>query len=351
MEVDINISKRKSSLGSGLVRWSSFGSSGRVLTRKTSMGGEVEIFSDSSSDDEYAPNILDKGLAFEGELVDFDTDDDSTTESANKSPTIEESVQNGVGSLMESFKTIFSSENQCSRRPHVPPPQSAAAKDSELSQASSSPHHSHSHPRVHAITTLFSSLPIKATDECKALMERERAIIVACLFVTVFFGPLIFRYGIGSSRSTGDDDTVVWGSAIDSWECYFLSVLFLAFITNVFRMLPQICGAPAAVESSQKCILEGQASLGCCSPFCSEDEAILLRSFIGRTNTIFFTCGGRHEIEGMYVDSILNEKRLKGENNRINQWVAWMQFLTTLVEVWYAHTTATTAFACFDSDL
>jgi hypothetical protein len=341
METGIAISPKRSSFGSGLVR-SSFesGSGSGILIRKTSMGGEVEVFSDSSSDDEYAPNILDKGLAFEEELVDFDTDDDSTTECAQKSPTIADSVRDGLGSLIRSFQTLLTSSTEA--------PQSASE---QFHQASSSPHHSHSHPRVHAITTLFSSLPIKATDECKALMERERAIIVACLFVTVFFGPLIFRYGMGSRRSIVDDDPVPWGGYVDSWEWFILIILFLGFIGNIFRMLPQICGAPAAVESSQKCILEGRASLGCCSPFCSEDEAILLRSFIGRTNTIFFTCGGRHEIEGMYVDSILNEKRLKGENNRINQWVAWMQFLTTLVEVWYAHTTATTAFTYFDNNL
>lgn len=186
---------------------------------------------------------------------------------------------------------------------------------------------------LYAFNTLFSNIKIEPTEECKQLLNRERFIINLCLLVMVIFGPLLFRYVMGSPLSEKVNiHDFKWGSDIDGVEWYVLMVLFFGMMGNIYRLLPQFCGGPTAVESSQKCVLEGRVSLGCCSPFCSEDDAILLRSFIGRTSTIFHTCGtSRHKLEGLYFDAILNERRLKGENNRIFLWESWMKFLETLV--------------------
>jgi hypothetical protein len=70
--------------------------------------------------------------------------------------------------------------------------------------------------------------------------------------------------------------------------------------------------------------------LGLCSPFVSEDNTILLRSLLGRTCTMLHTCGGRHNIQGLYVDTIMNERRLKGERHRKNIWLGWMAFLSDI---------------------
>ncbi len=139
--------------------------------------------------------------------------------------------------------------------------------------------------------------------------------------------------GARKVQSVDDDHVFIWGSDIDSWEWYFMIILFLGMLGTIMRLLPVISGRPAAVESSQSCVLEGTAALGLCSPFCSEDDAIMLRNLIGRTCTLLHTVGGRHAIHGFYLDTILNEKRVKGEENRKNIWRSWMLFLSKLIDL------------------
>lgn len=159
--------------------------------------------------------------------------------------------------------------------------------------------------------------------------------MIIVLIIQALLGPLIFRYMMGSRTSAEDDATVGWASKMDAWEWGIITVLFLGFIGSLMRLLPFVGGRPSSLESSQKVDLDGAASLGICSPFASEDDTILLRSLLGRTCTVFHTVGSRHDIQGLYVDAILNEKRIKGENGRRALWVAWMSFLTSLVDVCY----------------
>lgn len=182
-------------------------------------------------------------------------------------------------------------------------------------------------------TTIFSSCPITTSPEYNKIVDKERTIILGTLVVLVLTGPLVFRYVLGSRISDVDDEPVVWASEMDGWEWGVIMVLFLGFIGSVLRLIPVISGRPAAVESTQKCVLDGVAAMGIASPFASEDDTVLLRSLIGRTVTVFSTVGSRHSIHGLYIDCILNEKRIKGEANRRAIWVAWMKFLSALVDV------------------
>lgn len=184
-------------------------------------------------------------------------------------------------------------------------------------------------------TTLFSDRPIKPTDEYCRLVDRERALILFLLAIIVLAGPLIFRYLMGSHTAENDDDGTQsrWGAEMDPWEWSIGMVLFFGFIGTVFRLLPFVCGRPSSFESSRYCVLDGTVGLGMCSPFASEDDTVLLRSLLGRTCTVLSTVGSRHAIHGLYLDVIMNERRIKGEAQRKAIWIAWMNFLSTLVSV------------------
>jgi hypothetical protein len=127
--------------------------------------------------------------------------------------------------------------------------------------------------------------------------------------------------------------TSVWMSGLNWIEWVVLVTIFFDCFGNVLRYLPVVSGRPTELESARNCLCEGVTVAGCCSPFVSEDEAIFLRSLIGRTATIFHTVGGRHNMHAMYVDTILNEKRGKGEANRFHLWLSWLEFLTLLARI------------------
>jgi hypothetical protein len=183
-------------------------------------------------------------------------------------------------------------------------------------------------------TTLFSDCPITTSEEYNKIINPERRTLMIILAIFVVLTPLMFRYICGSSNDPNvSSRDVAWGSGLDSWEWTVLVVLWLGLLGSIMRLLPVVSGRPAAIESSQKCKLDGIASLGLCSPFSSEDDAILLRSLLGRTCTAFHTVGSRHSYQGLYVDTILNERRIKGEAYRRNVWLSWMKFLHSLVDV------------------
>ena len=127
--------------------------------------------------------------------------------------------------------------------------------------------------------------------------------------------------------------TSVWGSGIDWVEWIVLITIFLDCFGNILRYLPVMSGRPTELESARSCLCEGISVIGCASPFVSEDEAIFLRSLIGRTATVFHTVGGRHNLQGLYLDTIVNEKRLKGEANRKHLWLAWLEFITLIARI------------------
>jgi hypothetical protein len=183
-------------------------------------------------------------------------------------------------------------------------------------------------------TTLFSDSPITPSVEYVRVVDPERKKLLLVLMLFVILTPLMFRYACGSSNnSVIDSRTIVWASDIDAWEWSVLIVLWVGILGSIMRLLPMVAGRPASVEASQNCSLDGVASLGLCSPFSSEDDAILLRSLLGRTCTVLHTAGSRHCMQGLYLDAILNERRIKGEANRRNCWIAWMKFLNALVDV------------------
>mmetsp|Transcript_3692 Transcript_3692/g.5713 ORF Transcript_3692/g.5713 Transcript_3692/m.5713 type:complete len:1372 (+) Transcript_3692:182-4297(+) len=124
-----------------------------------------------------------------------------------------------------------------------------------------------------------------------------------------------------------------WMSNVNWVEWVVLVTIFFDTFGNILRFMPVLSGRPTELESARSCLCEGISVLGCTSPFVSEDEAIFLRSLIGRSVTIFHTVGGRHNMQGMYLDTILNEKRGKGEANRRYLWYAWMEFLTLLARI------------------
>lgn len=56
---------------------------------------------------------------------------------------------------------------------------------------------------------------------------------------------------------------------------------------------------------------------------------------LGHTCTVFHTIdGSRHEIEGLYLDTILNENREENFGGiRKERWLAWMEFLNELKDI------------------
>jgi hypothetical protein len=120
----------------------------------------------------------------------------------------------------------------------------------------------------------------------------------------------------------------IWASNINWVEWIVIFTIFFDCFGNILRYMPVLSGRPTELESAKSCLCEGVVVLGCASPFVSEDEAIFLRSLIGRTVTIFHTIGGRHNLQGLYADIILNERRGKGEETRKMMYMAWLKFIT-----------------------
>ena len=116
------------------------------------------------------------------------------------------------------------------------------------------------------------------------------------------------------------------------WDWIVLITLFFDTFGNILRYLPLLSGRPAEIESAKEIKCTGKAVLGCCTPIVSESEPVFLRGLIGRTATAFHTIGSRHSIQGLYMDTIINELR-RGFDKRQDQWVAWIEFILTLTEI------------------
>lgn len=138
---------------------------------------------------------------------------------------------------------------------------------------------------------------------------------------------------VSKQVETGSDN-VVWGGNLHFIEWVVLMVLFFDTFGNILRGLPILSGRPSDINAARTCHVHGIAVLGHVTPIVSEDEVALLRSLIGRTATALRTACGRHSLQATYIDIIANEKR--GEPNEIARfklWMAWMDFITNIVEM------------------
>mmetsp|Transcript_9641 Transcript_9641/g.14517 ORF Transcript_9641/g.14517 Transcript_9641/m.14517 type:complete len:1159 (+) Transcript_9641:48-3524(+) len=178
--------------------------------------------------------------------------------------------------------------------------------------------------------SLFADSKITISEEYEKLIFKERSIFLLNLFILAVLGPLVFRYALGSHSDNFPND---WGLGVSTIEWVILIVAFLDAVNTFFRGLPMVSGKPTELESTRSVCCHGHIVIGNCSPFVSEDEAIFLRGLLGKTCTVFNTCAGRHSLRGLYVDTILNEKRLKGEEQRKRLWLAWMKFITSMVQL------------------
>jgi hypothetical protein len=133
-----------------------------------------------------------------------------------------------------------------------------------------------------------------------------------------------------------------WASGLTGIDWLILATLFIDTFFNFFRFLPLLSGistGPAELASTSSVTCKGICSIGVSTPIVSENEPLFLRSLLGRTATVFHTIGGRHNIQGCYVDAILNELRGEKkasqleEKKRVHIWTAWMIFLTDLANL------------------
>lgn len=181
--------------------------------------------------------------------------------------------------------------------------------------------------------SLVSQNPITDSESYHQSIQSERCIIILILLFQVILGPIAIRYCMGARASNDQSYPTQWGSDLDSFEIYFLLVIFANLINFIFRMLPALCGKPTTIESVKECELSGSALLCVCSPFCAEADALLIRNMLGRTCTLFATIDGRHSIKGFYIDATMNERRIVGEANRKNIFRQWITFMAALVKV------------------
>ena len=183
--------------------------------------------------------------------------------------------------------------------------------------------------------SLFSVSPIEVPADYAAAVREQRRVFVCWEVMVAALGPLVFRFALGATDTDTDTDQRddAWGSGLHVVEWIVLAVAFIDTVSWLFRGLPLVSGTPTMVESSLSCVVEGGVALGCCTPIVSEDEAIFLRSLLGRTCTALATCTGRHRVRGLYADTILNEKRGAGEEARRHMWFAWQHFVAALVRI------------------
>jgi hypothetical protein len=126
---------------------------------------------------------------------------------------------------------------------------------------------------------------------------------------------------------------IVWASGLSVVDWVVLIVIFLDCFANILRFLPILSGRPAEVQSGKSIVCEGISVLGVATPIVSENEAIFLRSLVGRTATALHTVSSRHNVQGIYVDTIMNEFRGKGEEKRLQMWCAWVKFIELLANI------------------
>ena len=132
--------------------------------------------------------------------------------------------------------------------------------------------------------------------------------------------------GYNYSWGFGKEVLPFWMRAID-W--IVIMTIFFDTFSNILRFLPLLSGGPSEIQAAKRIKLHGSAILGAGTPIVSESEALFLRGLVGRTATALHTVASRHDIQGIYVDTIINEKAEK-KGSRLRMWVAWIRFITLL---------------------
>jgi len=136
-----------------------------------------------------------------------------------------------------------------------------------------------------------------------------------------------------TSNSTGEHVVITstkWGKTFNVFDWIVIFTIFFDTVGNLLRFMPILCGRPTDIESAKSVQCSGVAVVSNATPIVSENEAIFLRGMIGRTLCIFHTIGSRHNLKSLYVDTIVNEFRGKGQDKRTQMWCAWIQFVEVL---------------------
>ena len=93
------------------------------------------------------------------------------------------------------------------------------------------------------------------------------------------------------------------------------------------KFLPILVGLPTEKELHSQVQTKGTAVIVLTTPIVAENEAIFLRTLIGRTLTAFHTMGGRHVVRGFYLDMIIDELRNNKWLLRAHIFAAWIDYL------------------------
>ena len=161
---------------------------------------------------------------------------------------------------------------------------------------------------------------------------------MCCFVFVVIVSPLVIRYTLSTS---GQDNIFLpsanfwsvssdWGAGLTILEWVILVTLAMQNFMGLVPITSVLSGKPTCVRSGANVQCSGSAVIGTCTPFLTENEAIFLRSLLGRFATAFHTMGSRHDLTGFYVDAIVNEVRCKEDDPRLLQWMAWVDFIEFL---------------------
>jgi hypothetical protein len=122
-----------------------------------------------------------------------------------------------------------------------------------------------------------------------------------------------------------------WGQNIKAVSWVVLIVLFFSAFSQYMKYAPVMSGRPKELlRSVPEC--KGKAVVSVVTPIVDEDYALFLRSLLGRALTVFHTVANKeHKIQGLYVDTIINEER-RGKVMEIRN-IVWKAFNYFLLEV------------------
>ena len=106
----------------------------------------------------------------------------------------------------------------------------------------------------------------------------------------VIISPLIIRYTLATSSQESLhffshdfwSQSSDWGTGLSILEWTILVMLTMQNFMGLVPSTSLLCGKPTSVKSGKNVQCTGQAVIGSCTPFLTENEAIFLRSLLGR---------------------------------------------------------------------